>query len=720
MGRLAETRSAVGRGAGRGSETWYGELGHFESGDAIDADLVHEYRGVMVAGDLAVVLKAMHRPTNLLQAIKVIHPGLIEDEAMQHLLEEEAERLQGVDAHYAARLADYGRFSVEGPDRQVRTFWYLATDWIDGRSVRDLLRGGGGAKAPTFSLSGDSAAASLCPSGLASEDAFSILDQASQAVAELHSAGCLHLAIRPENLLMTRQGRVRLIGMGVPADLRRAADRRLGTMWQGSRYAPPEVACGNESETGPASDVYQLALLAFELFMGVPCSPFLAYDEICEAAPFVPPALDRLIVSCLGVAGSRPGDANAFAAALREVTAVFEANVQKRRFTPARKAREVWQDIGRAAGQQPPLWSVVAGGCRRLVEEKPHLLPFGKIPRERVEELLVAADAGLAASRKAHLEELAAAGAWRVAEEFIERLGGDVAREEQDELRVVLARAAVTSLPRASAQHRAAVRRLQELIGDSRIPVALRDQASAVLNEAMVNVLPPAASSIPVITEPGVIPPVERFRVEAAGEATVWRVVVGPALRLGRGSFDEFGNHVDLRPTRREAAESSITVNLAQRISRAGHLELRLGGDGLEAFCLGTHGAMIDQTPLLRGERVALGEHGRGSLAQGAVEFRYRVWKNRDGVPLAVSLDFTAGVGAGRQAAWVLSELPFQLLAPSVGAKGSLIPTAEGWLVDGRGDGLRVGGGPAGKHVRVPWPDDVDFELGAGVTIHRG
>lgn len=720
MGRLAETRSAAGRSAGRGGETWYGELGHFESGDAIDTDLVHEYRGVMVAGDLAVVLKALHRPTNLLQAVKVIHPGLIEDEAMQHLFEEEAERLQGVDADYAARLADYGRFSVEGPDRQVRTFWYFATDWIDGRSVRDLLRGGPGAKAPTFSLSDDSAEASLCPSGLASEDAFSILDQAAQAVAELHRAGCSHLAIRPENLLMTRQGRVRLIGMGVPADLRRAADSRLGTMWQGSRYAPPEVTRGDESETGPASDVYQLAVLAFELFMGVPCSPFLAYDEICEAAPFVPPALDRLIVSCLGVAGSRPCDADAFAAALREVTAVFEANVQKRRRTPARKAREVWQEIGRAAGQQPPLWSVVAGGCRRLVEEKPHLLPFGKIPRERVEELLLAADAGLEASRKVHLEELAAAGAWQVAEEFIERLGGDVAREEQDELRVALARAAVTSLPRASAQRRTAIRRLQETIGDSRIPVVLRDQASAVLNEAVIDAVPPTGSSIPVVTEAGVIPPVERFRVESAGEVTIWRVVVGPALRLGRGSFDEFGNHVDLRPTRREAAESSITVNLAQRISRAGHLELRLGGDGLEVFCLGTHGATIEQTSLLRGERVALGEHGRGLLAQGAVEFMYRVWKNRDGVPVAVSLDLTAGVGAGRRAAWVLSELPFQILAPNAGAKGSLIPTADGWLVDGRGEGLRVGGGPSGKHSRVPWPDDTEVELGAGVKIRRG
>ncbi|NCO69545.1 MAG: hypothetical protein GW878_03360 [Acidobacteria bacterium] len=88
-------------------------------------------------------------------------------------------------------------------------------------------------------------------------------------------------------------------------------------------------------------------------------------------------------------------------------------------------------------------------------------------------------------------------------------------------------------------------------------------------------------------------------------------------------------------------------------------------------------------------------------------------------MPVAVSLDFTAGVGAGRRAVWVLSELPFQLLVSGVGAKGSLIPTATGWLVDGRGDGLRVGGGPSGKHVRVPWPDDTELELSAGVKIYR-
>ncbi|NCO69113.1 MAG: protein kinase, partial [Acidobacteria bacterium] len=552
MGRLAETRSAAGRGAGRGGEKWFADLGHFEIGDAIDTGLVHEYRGALVAGDLAVVLKALHRPTNVLQAVKVIHPSLIEDEAMQHLFEEEAERLQGVDADYAARLADYGRFLVERPDHQVRTFWYLATDWIDGRSVRDLLRGVPGAKAPTFSLSDASALAGSCPSGLSLEDAFSILNQAAEAVAELHRAGCSHLAIRPENLLMTRQGRVRLIGMGVPADLRRAADEKLGTMWQGSRYAPPEVARGGESEIGPASDVYSLAVLAFELFMGVPCSPFLAYEEICEAVPFVPPALDRLIISCLGAAGSRPPDADAFGLVLQEAAAAFEANQQRRRRSPARKAREVWLGIQQGAKQQPPLWSMVAGGCRRLVEEKPHLLPFGKIPRQRVEEMLAEATAGLEASRRSHLEELAAIGAWGIAEEFIERLGGDVAREEQDKLRVALARAAVTSLPRASAQRRTAVRLLQDLIAHARLPAVVRDEANAVLNNAVVDVPPQTASSIPVVTEPGVIPPVGRFRVESIGEAMMWRVVVGPALRLGRGSFDEFGNHVDLRPTRRE------------------------------------------------------------------------------------------------------------------------------------------------------------------------
>lgn len=223
--------------------------------------------------------------------------------------------------------------------------------------------------------------------------------------------------------------------------------------------------------------------------------------------------------------------------------------------------------------------------------------------------------------------------------------------------------------------------------------------------------MPEASARIQVLTDLGVLDPISRFQVDSADSSTMWRVIVGPAVRLGRGSFDEFGNHVDLRPTRREAAESSITLALAQRLSRAGHLELRVGPEGLEAFCMGTHGAAVSSRELKRGERVSLGDDGQCLLAQGATALAYKVWKARDGAPLAVELSFTGGVGAGRHAAWVLGGLPLQLLCPDAGVKGIVIPTSEGWLLESKQDEIRLGHQTVAKGERAPWPSDVILEL---------
>jgi hypothetical protein len=191
-------------------------------------------------------------------------------------------------------------------------------------------------------------------------------------------------------------------------------------------------------------------------------------------------------------------------------------------------------------------------------------------------------------------------------------------------------------------------------------------------------------------------------------------------VRFGRGSFEEFGNHLDLRPTRREAAESSITLALAQRLSRAGHMEFRVAPEGLEAFCMGTHGAAMDGKVLKRGERTELGEEGRCLLAQGAAEFVYKLWRGRDGTPQAVEFTFTAGVGAGRHAAWALSSLPLQMLAAGTTAKAIGVPTPQGWMVEARSEGLRLEGQDLPRGTRLPWPSDAVVELPEGTRIVHG
>lgn len=758
MGSIARAGKKSGKGAGAVVlSPAYAVFEKLESGQPLDVSGELEFRGVVAEGSHSCVLKVLHRPGNTLRALKIMHPELLSSDVAQRLFEEELEKLAGLTGEFAVKVFDLGPLAVVGQDRP----WYaMSLEWVEGRTLRDLVSGSRFSQQLSFERyvdrgGGDETASD---SGLTSDEALRFLEQAAHGVAELHRAGLCHLDVRLDHLMLAKGGAVRLIGFGLGGELRRIAEEKLGVRWHTSAYAPPELLRGDWAALGPPTDVYQLAILAYELFKGTVCSPWVGYEELCESADFLPASMDELIQDCLGDIDQRPADADAFLARLRDVAAAFDENQRKGRARPDRKAKEIWQRAQAMAGRERPQWGYVAGMCQRLLEEKPHLLPFGKIPVKQVEELLGQAQAALASRRRGMLDELLLTGAWGEAAAFLERLGGEVATDEVDELKLNLELAQVAAHKDDPAARSLAHQRIMELLKQPRLSPAVRDRAAQALESLLAQgrtleespgatlppSVPPVASteplpvpvpepaaapapepepapvSIPVVTDLGLLAPVERFQVDSARELTTWRVVVGPAVRFGRGSFEEFGNHLDLRPTRREAAENSITLALAQRLSRAGHMEFRVAPGGLEAFCMGTHGATMDGKVLKRGERCELGDEGRCLLAQGAAEFVYKLWRGRDGAPQAVEFAFTAGVGAGRHAVWVLSVLPIHLLVPSSSAKVLAVPTRQGWMVEARSDEVKLDGVELARGARQPWPAEVVLELPDGTRIVHG
>ncbi|HPW55651.1 MAG: protein kinase [Thermoanaerobaculaceae bacterium] len=758
MGSVARGGKKSGKGAGAaGLSPVFSVFEQLEIGQPLDVSGELEYRGVAAEGCYGSILKVLHRPSNALRAVKAMHPSLLANDVSQRLFEEEFEKLAGVAGEFAVKVFDLGPIAVVGQDQP---WWVMSLEWVEGRTLRDVVSGSRFSQQFSFERYVDRLAAEedASGSGLTSDEALHFLEQAAHGVAELHRAGLCHLDVRLDHLLLAKSGSVRLIGFGLGAELRRAAQEALGVRWQTSPYAPPELLRGDWAALGPQSDVYQLALLAYELFKGTVCSPWVGYEELCESADFLPVSMDELVQDCLGDIDQRPADADAFLVRLRDVAAVLDENQRRSRTRPNRKAKEIWQRALAMAGRERPQWGYIAGMCQRLLEEKPHLLPFGKIPVKRVDELLGSAQTELAARRRAMLDELLTAQAWGEAAAFVERLGGEVATDEVDELKLNLELAQVAAHQEDPAARSLAHQRIMELLKQPRLSSAVRDRAAQALESllaqgrtiedspgatlpppvpASVTVAPPlepmpgppvaaapqteaAAPPIAVVTDLGLLAPVERFQVESARELTTWRVVVGPAVRFGRGSFEEFGNHLDLRPTRREAAENSITLALAQRLSRAGHMEFRVAPSGLEAFCMGTHGAAMDGKVLKRGERCELGDEGRCLLAQGAAEFVYKVWRGREGSPQAVEFAFTAGVGAGRHAVWVFSSLPIHLLVPSTAAKVLVVPTRQGWMVEARSEAVKLDEVELVRGTRHPWAAEAVLELPEGTRIVHG
>jgi eukaryotic-like serine/threonine-protein kinase len=186
------------------------------------------------------------------------------------------------------------------------------------RLLQNGLTGGGEPFLALELLRGESLAeflASLPGTGaLARAEALKLFDNVCEPVARMHAAGIVHRDLKPENVFLKPEGGVALLdlglarltaesGPGVAETLTRTA-QRLGT----AHYMAPEQ-CLEAREAVPASDVYSLGVILFEMLTGRP--PFVGEEaEILHAhvsrrpprpSAFVEveAALDEVVTRCL-------------------------------------------------------------------------------------------------------------------------------------------------------------------------------------------------------------------------------------------------------------------------------------------------------------------------------------------------------------------------------------------------------------------------------------
>lgn len=103
------------------------------------------------------------------------------------------------------------------------------------------------------------------PGGLPLEDVLRITAQIAAALDHAHHAGIIHCDLKPGNVLLDQQGNAYLADFGIARIAQEAGlngRRRPGTR----EYTAPEVAAG--AAPGPASDIYALGLIVFEMLAG--------------------------------------------------------------------------------------------------------------------------------------------------------------------------------------------------------------------------------------------------------------------------------------------------------------------------------------------------------------------------------------------------------------------------------------------------------------------
>ena len=109
------------------------------------------------------------------------------------------------------------------------------------------------------------------------------LDEAGAALDAAHDHGVVHRDVKPGNLLLAGDGTVRVADFGVASAAGLDSLTMTGTILGTAGYLAPEQARGEP--TTPATDLYALAVVAFELLTGQ--RPFQADNPTAEAAAHV-------------------------------------------------------------------------------------------------------------------------------------------------------------------------------------------------------------------------------------------------------------------------------------------------------------------------------------------------------------------------------------------------------------------------------------------------
>jgi len=260
-------------------------------------------------GGMATVYEATDTRLDRVVALKVLHSGYADDEAFVSRFVREARS--------TARLAHPHVVSVFDQGEDDGTL-YLAMEYVPGRTLRDVVRD----QAP------------LTPA-----HALALLEPVLSALAAAHDAGYVHRDVKPENVLITDDGRVKVADFGLVRAVTTATNTATSGVLIGTvSYIAPELVTDGSADA--RSDVYSAGVLLYELLTGrkphqgeTPIQ--VAYKHVHEDVPppsavvdSLPPYVDALVARATARhRDSRPADAKVFLKQLRRVRHALDHGV---------------------------------------------------------------------------------------------------------------------------------------------------------------------------------------------------------------------------------------------------------------------------------------------------------------------------------------------------------------------------------------------------------
>jgi serine/threonine-protein kinase len=228
------------------------------------------------SGGMAVIYKAQDTELHRTVAIKILRPSLTTDPTFLTRFRNEARSVANLSHPNIVTVYDVGN---DGPTQ------FIVMEFIDGEDLKKIIKKEG---------------------ILSVERTLKLAIQLCAGVGFAHRAGLVHADVKPQNILVTRGDIVKVTDFGIAqafSDSQPAEKQQI--VWGSPHYFAPEQARGEKPT--PASDVYAIGILMFELLTGR--LPYVGTDQqqlalahireriptVTEFNPTVPEALSQIV-----------------------------------------------------------------------------------------------------------------------------------------------------------------------------------------------------------------------------------------------------------------------------------------------------------------------------------------------------------------------------------------------------------------------------------------
>jgi serine/threonine-protein kinase len=231
-------------------------------------------------GGMAVVYRARDLMLERLVAVKVLRQDYSSDPAFQERFRLEAKAAANLSHPNIVTVHDFGLDAGQ---------LFIVMEYVPGTDLKTLI---------------------LQKGRFTADEALPLLIQACAGIGYAHRAGLVHCDVKPQNMLVTPDGRLKVTDFGIARALTTIhPEEQSDVVWGSPQYYAPEQATG--AAPSPATDVYSLGIIMYEMLTGT--LPFQANTaaeyarlhleaqppSLTEMVPELSPMLEQILLKVI-------------------------------------------------------------------------------------------------------------------------------------------------------------------------------------------------------------------------------------------------------------------------------------------------------------------------------------------------------------------------------------------------------------------------------------